>query len=322
MSKSNKKKFFFAVSMLFYGIVMTGILATIKDYLSAKYIFIFSCGLLYTFGASIYVFFNELDISSFLSKWERKKIRQKMRRETYNPEDDNENYVDAEQLFKEEEEIGIMRIATPIGKLKSDLKEEPGAKASDTANLPKRRRYVRHISSENVAISANCKELDSNENVEHGQTVTNESCNEACNEACEKNENMQTVNDISCEKVRENTKNANQTTYRCHRRPHKNEIADSIPISMACENIPGKVEMKQLGITVHCDNSFEKGEKASSKNNDGRIKKSSNTVFNESREMDKCSTIEHDGVSPIPIKLVVPSNFLDGIKFTICFNAA
>lgn len=317
MSNSNKNESIFAVSMLIYGLVMAGVLATIKDYVSTKYFFVLNCGLLYIFCAGAYMLFKGLNVRSFFSKMKRRKIR----RSIYDIEDDSENYVDTETLF--EDGLGITRVSTPRSPHESNFERDLNIKATDTPTLPKRRRYARHVSLEGATDLVKYEEPKSSEKIEDKQIVTSD-MSEPCNEIHEKVGNSCIVVNTSNKKMLEKTMNKNQVTYRCRRKPHKEEVTDLIAIPATCESTSEKAEEKQFGIAVHCDNFQSRGEESngnSRKRNEIR-KKSSNAILKASGEVDRCGVKGNKRITPIPIKFVVSSDFLNGAELTICFNAA
>ena len=315
MSNSNKNESIFAVSMLFYGLVMAGVLATIKDYVSTRYFFVLNCGLLYIFCAGVYMLFKGLNVRSFFSKMKRRKIR----RSIYDIEDDSENYVDAEKLF--EDGVGIARISTPRSPLEGNFERVTNTEAV-TANLPKRRRYAHHISPENTTDLENYEVTKSSKEVEEEQSTAHD-ISEPCNKIHEKVGNSYVVVNTSNEKTLEKSKKK-QAIYRCRRRkPHNAEVTDLIAIPATCESNSEKAEEKQLGITVHCDNFSSSGEEVngnSRKCNEIR-KRSNNAGLKASRKVDRCGATENRSTSSIPIKLVISPDLLDGREFTICLSA-
>lgn len=310
---NNKKESIFAISMLLYCAMMMWISTAIN--LSDKYAFVLNLGTLYLFATSMYMLFEGLDVKSFLLKMKMRKIR----REIYGVEDDvedEEEYEDnmnPKELFKDE--VGIMRINTPKSPLKCNLKN--ATNVADAIDLPKRRRYVRHISFEDIATFENhCEKVEPSEKVEEGQSVISKSYDDAH----EKNENMQTVTDLSTQEMSEKTNTENQTLCRHHRRLRKEKVTSSIAVPAACE----KISERAKPVSVHCDNSTSSGKAAV-----GSLKKCSdarekirNAVLRPNGEDDRNSIAEYKSISHIPIKLVIPPDLFDGRKFTICFSAA
>lgn len=318
MSNSNKKEFIFAVSMLLYCVMMMWISTTIN--LSDKYAFVLNLGTLYLFGTSMYMLFEGLDVKSFLLKMKMRKIR----RELYGVEDDvedEEEYEEEEyednmkpkELFKDE--VGIMRINTPKSPLECNLKS--ATNVVDAIDLPKRRRYVRHISLEDISAFENyCEKVEPSKKVEEGQSVISKSYDDAH----EKNENMQTVTDLSTQEMSEKTNTENQTLCRRHRRLRKEKATSSIAVPAACE----KISERAKPVSVHCDNSTSSGKGAvgSLKKCSDTRKKIRNAVLRPNGEDDRNSIAEYKSINHIPIKLVISPDLFDGRKFTICFSAA
>lgn len=310
---NNKKESIFAISMLLYCAMMMWISTAIN--LSDKYAFVLNLGTLYLFATSMYMLFEGLDVKSFLLKMKMRKIR----REIYGVEDDvedEEEYEDnmnPKELFKDE--VGIMRINTPKSPLKCNLKS--ATNVADAIDLPKRRRYVRHISFEDIATFENhCEKVEPSEKVEEGQSVISKSYDDAH----EKNENMQTVTDLSTQEMSEKTNTENQTLCRHHRRLRKEKVTSSIAVPAACE----KISERAKPVSVHCDNSTSSGKEAvgSLKKCSDARKKIRNAVLRPNGEDDRNSIAEYKSINHIPIKLVISPDLFDGRKFTICFSAA
>ncbi len=310
---NNKKESIFAVSMLLYCAMMMWISTAIN--LSDKYAFVLNLGTLYLFATSMYMLFEGLDVKSFLLKMKMRKIR----REIYGVEDDvedEEEYEDnmkPDELFKDE--VGIMCINTPKSPSECNLKS--ATNVVDAIDLPKRRRYVRHISFEDIATFENhCEKVEPSEKVEEGQSVISKSYDDAH----EKNENMQTVTDLSTQEMSEKTNTENQTLCRHHRRLRKEKVTSSIAVPAACE----KISERAKPVSVHCDNSTSSGKEAvgSLKKCSDAREKISNAVLRPNGEDDRNSIAEYKSISHIPIKLVIPPDLFDGRKFTICFSAA